>query len=618
MTEHPQMPASSRRNLVIVSAAVVGVLVFLLGIFLATKDSVRAGTTVSGVDIGGLSESEAVVLIDEKIASKINKKYVFTAGDEEFEVRPAAAGITLDAQATVEQGLRNNFNPITLVTDFIGSREIEPVISVDQEVLEDQVAAIAQAADVLPVEPNLKVTPQEVTLSPGKDGLRIEQDKLAQLLVEGATQPRETFDAPSEITPPLVSQESAVAAQKLAETAVSAPVAVTAGDISATIEPEVIARALSFSQQGNQLAPELNGAILHKSIAPALREAEIPGRDATFAIKKGVPVVVPSVVGSGVADADLATAVLEVLGDSNPNRAVRVSMGTREPELTTAEAEALGITEKISSFTQNFPYAAYRTTNIGQAAEYVDGTLLMPGETFSMNDTIKERTPENGYTVGTIIGPGGVFEDALGGGVSAATTAVWTAAFFAGMEKTDTRAHSLYISRYQPGLEATVAWGVFDMKFTNTSPTPVFITTKMTDTSMRVTFWGQKQYDEIRAEFGERTNIRQPQKIVNRTKKCIPQSGSEGFTITVDRVFIKDGTEVAREPMTTVYRAGPEISCKKPKKDKDKVEVEEELAGDLEGDLEFENNFEESPEVAISSASISAFESTRPKNPLSQ
>jgi hypothetical protein len=193
---------------------------------------------------------------------------------------------------------------------------------------------------------------------------------------------------------------------------------------------------------------------------------------------------------------------------------------------------------------------------------------------------------------------------------------VWTAAFFAGMEKTDTRAHSLYISRYQPGLEATVAWGVFDMKFTNTSPTPVFITTKMTDTSMRVTFWGQKQYDEIRAEFGERTNIRQPQKIVNRTKKCIPQSGIEGFTITVDRVFIKDGNEVAREPMTTVYRAGPEISCKKPKKDKDKVE--EELAGDLEGDLEFENNFEDSPEVAISSASISAFESTRLENPLSQ
>jgi vancomycin resistance protein YoaR len=607
VTEHQLMPTPSRRRLIIIGAVIVGVLVFLLGIFLATKDTVRAGTTVAGVDIGGLSESEAVTLVEERIVPKINKKYVINAGEQEFEVRPAAAGITLDAQATVEQGMRRGFNPFTLITDFIGSREIEPVISVDQQVLEDQVAAIAQSADVLPVEPNLKVTPQKITLTEGKDGLQIEQTALAELLVAGATQPREPFSAPSEVTPPRVSQETAVAAEQLAQTAVSSPVTVIAGDISATIEPQVIARALSFSQQGNQLAPELNGEILHRSIASALQEVEVPGRDATFTIKKGKPVVVPSVVGSGVADADLSTAVLGVLGDRNTSRTVTVPMGTREPELTTADAQALGITEKISSFTQQFPYAAYRTTNIGQAAKYVNGTLLMPGETFSMNDTIKERTVANGYTVGTVIGPGGVFEDALGGGVSAATTAVWTAAFFAGMEKTDTRAHSLYISRYQPGLEATVAWGIFDMKFTNTSPTPVFITTKMTNTSMRVTFWGQKQFDEIRADFGERTNIRQPQKIVNRTKKCTPQSGIEGFTITVDRVFIKDGIEVEREPMTTVYRAGPEITCKKPKKDK----VEEELAGDLE----FDNTVEESTEAVDPSASPSPSAGKKPKKP---
>jgi vancomycin resistance protein YoaR len=187
---------------------------------------------------------------------------------------------------------------------------------------------------------------------------------------------------------------------------------------------------------------------------------------------------------------------------------VTVSFGVREPELTTEEAKALGITEKLSTFTQNFPYAAYRVQNIGQAAEYIDGTLLMPGEVFSMNEVIKERTPENGYTMGIVIGPGGIFEEQQGGGVSASATAVWTAAFFAGMEEVSTRAHSIYISRYQPGLEATVAWGLFDMQFRNSNPNPVFITTKMTNTSLRVTFWGTRQYDEITAEFGPKTNIR--------------------------------------------------------------------------------------------------------------
>jgi len=133
------------------------------------------------------------------------------------------------------------------------------------------------------------------------------------------------------------------------------------------------------------------------------------------------------------------------------------------------------------------------------------------------------------------------------------------------MERTDTRAHSLYISRYQPGLEATVAWGIFDMKFTNNSPNAVLIKTKMTNSSMKVTFWGTRQYDSIEADFGERINIKKPKKIVVTTKKCVPQAGIEGFTITVDRVFTKDGVEVIREPMTTIYNAGPDIVCKKKK-----------------------------------------------------
>ena len=600
MTEHPKMPAPSRRALIIGGSVLAGILVFFFGMFLATKDGVRSGTTVAGVAIGGLSEAEAVTLVENEIAPKINRKIQVLAGDQEFEVRPAAAGITLDATATVEQGMTRGWNPFSMVTDLIRTREVQPVLAVDETALSEQVSSLAEAADLIPVEPTLRVTPKRVVLSPGKDGLQVDQAALAGLLVDAVTLPREPVIAPIETTPPQVSEQSAIQAKALAESAVSAPVLVSAGGINVPIPPSGIARALTFSQQGNQLAPQLDGAVLHSTIAPALKEVEKPGRNATFKIRKGKPVVVPSVVGSGVEDNDLATAVLGVLGDPNPNRSVIVPMGVRDPELTTADAQALGITEKISSFTQSFPYAAYRTTNIGQAAKYVNGTLLMPGEMFSMNDTIKERTVANGYTVGTVIGPGGVFEDALGGGVSAATTAVWTAAFFAGMEKTDTRAHSLYISRYQPGLEATVAWGVFDMKFTNTTPNAVFITTKMTNTSMRVDFWGTKEYDEIRAEFGERTGVRQPQKIVNRTKKCSPQAGIQGFTITVNRVFIKDDVEVKREPMTTVYRAGPEIVCKKPKKPK----VEEQVDVDAE--------FDNSPDA---SASPSPSPTKKPRKP---
>lgn len=602
MSEHLKMPELSRQTLVISGACIAAIVVVFLGAFVATKDGVRAGTMVDGINLGGLSEAQAIAVVEETLGATSTKKFEVVLGDQAVELRPSAAGIVLNAQATVDQGMARGFNPFTVITDLVGSREIEPVIDVDPDALAEQVASIAETFDVLPTEPVLTVTAKNISLSRGTDGVTVEQEQLAQTLVAAVLEPRAPIEAPVVTAPPRVSEEVALAAEKLAQNAVANPVRVSVDGVNITIEPNVIARALSFSQQGSQLSPELDGAVLHASIANELKGAEKPGRDATFKIVKGSPVVVPSVVGTGVSDANLATSVLGVLDNPDPNRSVVVPLGTRDPALTTEAAQQLGITEKISSFTQQFQYAAYRVTNIGQAAEYVNGTLLLPGETFSMNDTIKERTVKNGYTVGTIIGPGGVFEDALGGGVSAATTAVWTAAFFAGMEKTDTRAHSLYISRYQPGLEATVAWGVFDMKFTNDTPNAVFITTKMTNSSMKVTFWGTKQFDEITAEFGERTNIREPQRVVNRTKKCKPQAGIPGFTITVDRVFKNDGQVVEREPMTTVYRAGPEIVCKKPKKEK----PVDEITGET-----FDNTVDPSASPAPSSSASSKPEKTQ-------
>jgi vancomycin resistance protein YoaR len=219
------------------------------------------------------------------------------------------------------------------------------------------------------------------------------------------------------------------------------------------------------------------------------------------------------------------------------------------------------VVEQLSSFRQNFPYAAYRVQNIGTAAKYINNTLLMPGETFSLNDTIGERTPENGYTKGFVVGPGGVFAEDLGGGVSTSATTTWTAAFYAGLERVYTQAHSIWISRYQPGLEATVAWGSFDMKFRNDTKHAVLIKTRMRNTSLTVSMYGTKVYDKVRAVSGPRENVRPFKTIYSEKKGCLAQGGSPGFSIVVTRVFYLDGKVVKREPIRTVYRPSPTVVC---------------------------------------------------------
>jgi vancomycin resistance protein YoaR len=291
---------------------------------------------------------------------------------------------------------------------------------------------------------------------------------------------------------------------------------------------------------------------------------ETPGRDASFAIVSGRPVVVPSKVGRGVNPDLLARDVLAALGTGRGGgRAVSAEIGAIEPKLTTSQARALGVTEQLSSFTQRFPYAAYRVQNIGTAAERVDGTLLLPGQTFSLNDTIGERTPGNGYTKGFVIGPGGVFKEDLGGGVSTSATTIWTAAFYAGLQRVQTQAHSIWIPRYRAGLEATVAWGSFDMRFRNDTPHAVYVTTIMRNTSLTVQMWGTKVYDEVRAVSSARYAVTPPPATrYDPTPTCHAQSGQPGFTIDVYRVFVRGGAEVKREKITTRYRPSPTVVCK--------------------------------------------------------
>lgn len=555
------------KGVLVLLGLVAAVLALYLGAVVAAGDGVRAGVSVAGVPIGGMSRADAVAQLQSTLGKRATKAIKVRAGDHVMSIKTAEAGLTFDPEATVDQVSGRTWNPVELLGGLLGSRSVDPVTTVDEAALRTQVENLAVAVDSEPVEPQLVVAAGSPRVKKGSAGTVVDQDALAALVTDAFLQPRKTIAAPMKDVQPAVTAEAADAGVALATSAVSAPVIVSAGDITATIPAATIAKALSFTVQDGAFVPKLDGAVLHAAIAKDLGAAEVPGSDATFTIAKGKPVIVPSKVGAGISDEELASQVATVLGKQTPERAVAVSLGTRDPALTTEQAQALCVTEKMSSFTQHFPYAAYRVQNIGQAAKYINGTLLLPGETFSMNDTVKERTPENGYTKGFIIAPGGVFAEELGGGVSTAATAMWTGAFYAGLERVYTQAHSIYISRYKPGLEATVSWGNFDMKFKNNTPCGVFITTHMTPTSITVDFWGSKQYDAVKAESSAKRAVTPFSTVYDEAKTCLGQGGVNGFTVDVDRVFEKAGAEVGRETITTKYKPTPRIVCGKKKAD---------------------------------------------------
>jgi len=538
-------------------------------------NGMHPNTSVMGVDVSHLSEEQAIKTINASLAPQVNAPIPVTWTGGSGSIKPSEAGLGIDAAATVAGHSGRLWNPIALISSLTTTNELDPVVTSDPAKLASAVDAVAIRIDKPPVEPTLVMQDLTPVLTPGVIGSEVNREKAATDVK--AAYLKSTAAVPLDLAqkPPLVSEaDAAEVVNTVAKPAVAGPITVnalvTAGAGAADpavagkaeIDPQAISKSLTFSVVDGELTPALDGKTLRQSIADQLVTIERPGKDATFKIVDGKPVIVPAVVGRGITANDLALAVMPALKQPVP-REVSVRFGDIQPKLTTEAAKALNIKEKISSFRQWFPYAPYRVNNVGQAARYMNGKVILPGEIYSMNDTIKERTAANGYVKGIRIDQGRFIED-LGGGVSIITTATWTAAFFGGMERIEQRAHSVYIDRYQAGLEATVAWGSLDLKWRNNTPNGVLITTAPEKTGITVTLWGTKVYDKITDTSSERYDQTPPPStpVYDTGPDCVKSDGVAGFSIKVTRNFFKGGEVVKRETFTTVYNPTTNVICR--------------------------------------------------------
>nr|WP_128377330.1 VanW family protein [Streptomyces cavernae] len=538
---------------------------YLVGL-LASGDDIPEGTRVGGVDIGGLSRSQA----REKLDSSLGR-----AWSEPVEVRVGGtvstvdvAGISLDSEQTVARAAQEGSDPFTVIGRLFtsGDREVEPVTRVDEAAARASLAGKAKAY-------NRKAREGDVTFHAGKPvakrpvtGRSLDVDGAIEALA--ATVPGQRkgpVRLPVRTTEPRVgAAEVNRAMKRFAGPAMSAPVTLTAGGRKIEISPSTLGKHLTMKPDGDKgLTPVLDGKglLADPVVASPLALATDKAVNAKLRLDGGrVVVASDGESGQEVTAQALRKAVLPLLTKTGTARTGAVATEGVRPELTRENVGRLGIKEKMSSFTVNFEPEAYRVTNIGRAAELIDGSVVLPGDTWSLNGTVGERTEANGFVEGIIIN-NNQFEKAAGGGVSTVATTVFNAVFFAGVKPVEYGAHSFYIERYPEGREATVAWGSLDLKFRNDSGNAIYIDARATDTSVTVTFLGTKKYDEVEAVKGPRTNVQQPGSREGSGEKCVPQTPLEGFDVAVDRIFKNDGREVDRETFKTRYVPRDEVTC---------------------------------------------------------
>ena len=189
-----------------------------------------------------------------------------------------------------------------------------------------------------------------------------------------------------------------------------------------------------------------------------------------------------------------------------------------------------------------------RNTNIRLMCEAVDGLMLAPGETLSLNDLVGQRTEEKGFKAAAAI-VDGQLADSIGGGICQLAGTLYNAALYADMEIIE-RVHHTWPSEYLPiGLDATLNWDNKDLKIKNRSEFPMYITATFKDLVVTVEIYGQQLPDgmEIEVENVILKEIPSPDPVVIYTDKLpvgkvrTKVHSRKGYEVIVYRHYVKDG-----------------------------------------------------------------------------
>ncbi len=560
----PDPPTGGRvlRFIGITAAAVLGLLALIYAVDLAiSRSQVPRGVTVAGVDVGGLQRTAAEQRLREQLEPRLNHPIALQAGDVSVTLDPVRAGLTLNWPGTLDQAGAQPLNPWTRLASTWRTREVGVVTSGNREALAAALEGLRTQIDREPVEGTIRFEGARPIPVDPKPGQRLDvpatTDVVLAVWVRGGTLPALVATLPVSTTPDGVR----ATLRDVVEPAVSGPVKVTGDGQDAVLDPAVIAAALRFAPDGQGgLTTTVDEPMVIAALDPQLASTKRPGKNAEILIQGGAPVVLPSVDGRGIDWAASVRPLLDVLPITGRERILAASYVTLPPKLNTDQAYALGITTEISTFTTG-GFAPDSGQNIRRVAEQVNGAIVRPGQTFSLNGHTGPRNAAAGYVDAGIIDHGRPGRG-IGGGISQFATTIYNASYFAGMTDVEHKEHSYYISRYPAAREATVFEGAIDVKFRDDSPTGVLIQTAWTPTSITVTFWGTKHVD-VESITGPRTNLTEPATQTVYGQPCKNSRGSQGFTVTDTRVVRDANTkaETSRRTRKVVYEPAPHVNC---------------------------------------------------------
>lgn len=442
------------------------------------NDVIQQGVYIKGIDVSNLSVEDAKTRVSEELKSRMNDHIVLTYNDIEYyvEIEQIEAKFDIDSAVEYAFNLSKKGNMFEDITQYISI--LLTNVNIDLDLVYNDGALTRYIEEIQALLPD--------QLS--QASYYMEDDKL--IVTNG--------NYGAEIDTLKLKNSILYAIQ----------------DISYNSKSIEIPTTIQYPDPINVLA-------IHNDIYKKVSDAYFTKDPyAVFAEKVGVDFSVNELMN-------------KISNDSGAEEYVTDLIYTY-PEVTVQDLGQEAFPDLLGSYSTKYVNNADRTINLRLASNKIDGFVLMPGETFSYNQTVGKRTISAGYKNAAIYENGEVI-DGIGGGVCQISSTLYNAVIAADLEIMERHNHS-FVSTYVPaGQDATVAWGSLDFKFKNNRDYPIKISSSVSNgiASAKI--------------YGLRREVEYDQKLETRTIK----NTSKSLVVESYRVLSMDGREVSRRRIYT-------------------------------------------------------------------
>ena len=434
------------------------------------NQNIVSGVSIKGVDVSNMSKSDAKYKLDNYLSEVLPQEIKVKHGDFEATLSTSQIAVEFDTKSATNQafsiGRQGNIfeNDFYVLSSMFGKTDIDLNLKLDTDQLSKNLDEMSAQLPDKVTDSSYYIDENNLIVTPGKTGNVVDVETSIQNI-------KDAILSLSDLDQPI---ELAVKTQE--------PEKIDIEKVHTEIYKEP--KNAYYTQDPFTVYPSENGLDFKVSIEEA-----------------------NNILGDQTADE--YTIPLKVL----------------YPNVTTNMIGSEAFPDLLSSFSTKYSVGATaRTTNLKLAASKINGTVLMPGETFSYNKVVGARTIAAGYKEAPIYVSGEVV-DGLGGGICQITSTLYNAVVYANLDIVERTNHQFVPSYVTASRDATVVYGSLDFKFKNNRNYPIKINCSVSGGIANFQIFGLKQDDDYDVEISSYETGRTATAIYSEAYKILKKDG---------------------------------------------------------------------------------------------